>query len=305
VGYVCGIFLLDVFVGKSEIKPLSQSIPVAIIAQNIFALVPIAIKSTSANVPSIAIIRLCVTVLFLSLFPLGFWSSLRKHPRAFFVIGGIFAIHWYTYFSAVKLGSASMGLIGLSSYGLFLNLYALWFLKEKANVFSIVAVVMSIVGVIVLSSGSNFADTEALLLAIASGAFYGLMPIVHRKYGDLPTRVRVQFQFAGALLFFLPFLGQASLDYSARDWQWLMYLSVLGTLVGHGIWVWVTSHSLAVVSSLLYYINIPLVLFWDHKFFDHTLTSRQLMGAGIMIAAQMILPFSKIIRWVREGTTIV
>lgn len=289
------------FLKKSDIKALNHTIPMAIVAQNIFALVPIAIKSTSANVASIAIIRLAITVTVLSFFSKGFWSGLRQNPKPFLLIGGIFAAHWYTYFSAVKIGSASMGLLGLSSYGLFVNLYALWFLKEKATIFSLMAVLFSIVGVTVLSLDSSFKDVEALFLAVFSGAIYGLLPIVHRKYSHLSTRVRTQFQFLGALIFFLPLIGQASFSYSVSDWKWLIYLSVLGTLIGHGIWVWVTSHSLAVVSSLLYYINIPLVLFWDHRFFGHSLTSKQLLGASIMVGAQLLLPISKILGRVSKG----
>jgi len=100
--------------------------------------------------------------------------------------------------------------------------------------------------------------------------------------------VRVQFQFAGAFLFFLPFSSHLNLHYDLRDWGYLLYLSVGATLVGHGLWVWVTTHSTAVFSSLVYYINIPMVLFWEKLVLGKTLSGIQLTGAGVMVGAQLV-----------------
>jgi len=272
---------------NQHFKSLREVLPVAFGVQNIFALVPIAIKSTTADVMSIAIIRLWITVMCLSFMKMDFLGHLKKHWWVFLLLGGLFSSHWYTYFTAVKLGTPSLALLGLSSYGIFLNFYAWFFFQEKARVTYLVAVLVSVFGVFLLASGSTAVEGQALWLAIFSGSLYAFLPIVHRKFAHIPTKVRVQFQFAGALLFFLPFSGSLNLHYDARDWGYLIYLSIGATLVGHGLWVWVTTHSTAVFSSLVYYINIPMVLFWEKQILGKTLSGVQLAGAVIMVSAQL------------------
>ncbi len=269
-------------------KSLKEVFPVAFAVQNIFAFVPIAIKSTSADVQSIALIRLSITVFCLSFIKMDFWECLKRHFLVFLILGGLFSTHWYTYFTAVKIGTPSLALLGLSSYGIFLNFYAWFFFNEKASVMSLLAVLGSIFGVYLLSSGTTALEGEALWLAILSGSLYAFLPIVHRKFAHIPTKVRVQFQFAGAFLFFLPFSSSLNLHYDFKDWGYLLYLSIGATLVGHGLWVWVTTHSTAVFSSLVYYINIPMVLFWEKQILGKTLSEIQLSGAAIMISAQLV-----------------
>jgi drug/metabolite transporter (DMT)-like permease len=270
-----------------HLKSLKEVLPVAFSVQNIFAFVPIAIKSTSADVLSIAVIRLVMTVFCLSFFKMDFLSHLKKNWYVFLLLGLLFSTHWYTYFTAVKLGTPSLALLGLSSYGLFLNFYAWFFFKEKASAASLIAVVVSIFGVFLIAKGSSAGDDAALIMAILSGSIYAFLPIVHRRFALIPTRVRVQFQFAGALLFFLPFSGDIHLQYTLSDWGYLLYLSIGATLVGHGLWVWVTTHSTAVFASLAYFINIPMVLFWEKQIFGKTLSGDQLVGAAIMVGAQV------------------
>lgn len=271
-----------------HLKSLKEVFPVAFAVQNIFAFVPIAIKSTSADVLSIAIIRLSITVFCLSFMKMDLWGHFKRHVGVFLLLGALFSAHWYTYFTAVKLGTPSLALLGLSSYGLFLNFYAWFFFKEKASVTSLFAVLVSIFGVYLLASGTTAGEGEALWLAILSGSLYAFLPIVHRKFAHIPTKVRVQFQFAGAFLFFLPFSSSLNLHYDFRDWGYLLYLSLGATLIGHGLWVWVTTHSTAVFSSLVYYINIPMVLFWEKQILGKTLSGIQLTGAVVMVSAQLV-----------------
>jgi drug/metabolite transporter (DMT)-like permease len=272
-------------------KPIQTILPVALLVQNFFALVPIAVKSTSADPLSIAVIRLLITVFCLSFFTRDFFRYLKQDFVAFLTLGSCFALHWYTYFTAVKLGSPSIALLGLSSYGIFVNIYALIFLKERFSPVTLGAVIVSIFGVYLVASGSTSSDSKALLVAIFSASVYGLLPILHKKNLSIPTMVRVQFQFAGALLVFLFFSSNVRFSYNLNDWIWLLYLAFGGTLLGHGLWVLVTSHSSAFFVSLIYYVNIPLVLMWEVYFFGKTLSQIQILGACIMIFAQISLAF--------------
>lgn len=282
-------------------KPIQTILAVALLVQNFFALVPIAIKSTSADPLSIAVIRLLITVFCLSFFTRDFLRYLRQYFVAFLTLGSCFALHWYTYFTAVKLGSPSIALLGLSSYGIFVNIYALVFLNERFSPITLGAVIVSILGVYLVSSGSTSSDSKALLVAIFSASIYGLLPILHKKTLNIPTMVRVQFQFAGALLIFLFFSSNVRFSYNLNDWKWLLYLAFGGTLIGHGLWVWVTSHSSASLVSLIYYVNIPLVLMWEVYFFGKTLSQIQILGACIMIFAQVSLAFrSHFLAWGRK-----
>jgi drug/metabolite transporter (DMT)-like permease len=270
-------------------KSFQTVLPVALLVQNLFALVPIAIKSTSANTLSIAVIRLLITVFCLSFFARDFFKNVKSHFGAFLSMGTCFAIHWHTYFSAVKQGSPSIALLGLSSYGLFVNIYAMIFLNEKFSLITLGAVITSIFGVFLVASGSDASDSQALAMAIFSASVYAILPILHRKNLNIPTIVRVQFQFSGALLVFLLFSSGVSFSYNLSDWTWLLYLAFGGTLLGHGLWVWVTSHATAFFVSLIYYVNIPLVLIWEHYFFGKTLGKIQILGAAIMVCAQISL----------------
>jgi drug/metabolite transporter (DMT)-like permease len=99
----------------------------ASLALLLFGCIPVVVRSVSANAYTIGIFRLAVATLGLGTM-LSLRGELRRIPARdvarLAVIGFLFFAHWLTLFLGVKASSASIGAIGLSTYGAHLLILA-------------------------------------------------------------------------------------------------------------------------------------------------------------------------------------
>ena len=85
--------------------------------------VPVFVKFTTANPFTIGLFRLTLATLLLLVFLRP--AQIRRYGERRFIlplllVGAIFALHWITYFSSIKLGTATIGFLGVSTYGIHL-----------------------------------------------------------------------------------------------------------------------------------------------------------------------------------------
>ena len=259
----------------------------------LFACIPVVIKLVSANPYTIGIFRLALATMGLAAF-MAIRGELRRVARADLIrlaaIGFLFFGHWLTLFFAVKVSSASIGAIGLSTYGVDLLLLGVFFAGERPRAVVIVAVLLAATGAVLVVPTFDLRNSTALgmLLACASALMYASLPLLHQRWSRIPNGIRTLGQFGFALLFFSLFITKTNWDLTTRDWAGLLFLAIGVTLIAHSLWVRVTTRLTPSSTSILYYANIPIAIGLSVLILREPITARTMTGAALIIASGLI-----------------
>ena len=156
--------------------------------------VPVCIKFTSADTFTIAVFRLTLAIVLILVFLFPFKKVVFDHkfllPLA--LIGAVFAIHWYTYFTSIKMSTASIGILGTSTYGIHLIFLGWIFQGDKPGIFDFFALGLALAGTYLVIPEVSLSNniTSGLLVASLSGFCFALLPILHQRNRHLPDRLR-------------------------------------------------------------------------------------------------------------------
>jgi len=265
----------------------------AAIALLLFGCIPVVVRTISANAYTIGVVRLSVATLGLGML-MAFRGELRRvSPRdalRMAVIGFLFFAHWLTLFLGVKASSASIGAIGLSTYGAHLLLLSALFSRARVRVSDVLAVTIAVAGAMLVIPSFDLGNDVAMgmLLTSVSALLYATLPLLHQRWSHIPSNTRALGQFGFAFLFFALFLPQTRWDLSGRDWAGLAFLTIGVTLIGHSLWVHVTTRLSPTSTSILYYANIPVAIALGTLVLHEHLTLRTIAGATMIIGAGVL-----------------
>ena len=169
--------------------------------------VPILIKFTNANPYTIGITRLVMASVLV-----GLYMFIRKEKfslnvrylKKLFLIGIFFSMHWITYFFSIKIATASIGILGASTYGVHLIFLGWIFLSSRPRIIDIFTVLIAFWGTYLIIPEFSLKNniTLGLLLSIISGLFFAMLPILHQKSQFISGSQRALGQF----LFAIPLL---------------------------------------------------------------------------------------------------
>lgn len=265
----------------------------AAIALVLFGCIPVVVKYVSANPWTIGIFRLVVATAGVFVFVrmrgrlprLGRGDMLRLAA-----IGVVFFLHWITYFVSIKISSASVGSIGLSTYGIDLLILGAIFGHGRLHAIDVVAVMLAVAGAIAIVPHFTLSDdtTAGMLLACVSAVFYASLPILHQRFAHIPSSIRALGQFGFALVLFLFFLPKSDWNLRPIDWAGLAFLALGSTLVGHSLWVRVTTRLSPAATSVIYYGNVPIAIALSVAILHEPLSPRLLAGAGLIIGGGIL-----------------
>ena len=271
--------------------PRRRSIHIdAAVALILFGCLPVTIKLISADPFTIGIFRLAVATIGVAII-----NALRGEVRRvsasdlarLAMLGFFFFAHWLTFFFSIKASSASVGAIGLSTYGIDLLILGALFGNTRFRPIDALAVLVAAGGALLVIPRLDFGSDAAfgMLLACLSGLFYAALPILHQRWSHISTSTRTVGQFAFALMFFLLFLPRTNWSLGSRDWAGLLFLAIGVTLIGHSLWVHATTRLPSNITSIIYYGNIPIALLLSVVVLGEPLSARMIIGAALIIAA--------------------
>lgn len=256
--------------------------------------VPVCIKFTSADIYTIGFFRLSVAVVLI----LIFLSPLRNIARtinrsmvqSLVLIGGVFALHWFSYFTSIKMSTASMGILGTSTYGIHLIFLGWIFRNNKPGVFDVFAVIIAITGtwLVVPEISLSNRTTAGLLIAIFSGFCFALLPILHQKNQHIPDGLRMFGQLFGAWVVFLFFLPATHWELDQNDWWALLYLAVPGTFITHWLWIRVTTRISTTITSIIFYLIIPMTMLISHFWLNEPMPLEKISGAVLIVSGNLL-----------------
>jgi len=283
-------------------RPSSVRIAIeATVALFFFGCIAVVVKFVSANAITIGIARLAITVVIL-LPVLVTTKRLRglsfSDVRPLAVMGVFFALHWLTFFFSIKVSSASIATIGLSTYGVHLVVLGWFFNRSRITPIDLLVLALAIAGNLLVVPEFSFHNAGAigLGLGVLSGFFYAFLPILQQKHAHLPALTRALGQFVFALIVFLFFWPLSDWTLSTRDWIGLMFLGIMCTLVSHTLWVRVTTTLSTRTTSVIYYLYVPVSLILSVVVLDERVDAAMIAGAVLIICANLLGVFHHVKR---------
>ena len=277
---------------KEQIKPIRIGIEAAI-SLVLMSGVPVCVKFTSATALTIGLFRLSVAVLLFA-FLMKPLKNIRAYPNKVLValipFGLVFSIHWITYFLSIKLSTASIGFLGVSTYGVHLIFLGRVIKKTKPRNIDYLALICTIAGTYLVVPEFSFSNdyTIGILLAIFSGLCFAILPILNQHYDYIPDKVRIFSQFFFAWVVFLLLYPWTSWDLNPIDWYPLLYLAIFGTVISHTLWVRVTTRISTVVTSLIFYLAIPMTMVISHFWLNEPMPIVKIGGALLIVIANIV-----------------
>jgi drug/metabolite transporter (DMT)-like permease len=182
--------------------------------------------------------RLTLTIPFLLLW---FWYkkiSIRIDSKAFirfFFMGAVIALHWFSFFHAIKVSNVSVTLITLSTGAFFTSLLEPVFFRRKVSKYEVVLGLM-IIGILYFMFKGDTFNIKGMLWGLSAALTSAFFSVINGLYvKTYKPEVITLYEFGiGALILSAVLLisGGFSMQFfnlSFKDWMYLLILASICT----------------------------------------------------------------------------
>lgn len=177
--------------------------------------------------------RMCIAVGLILIYAVITKAPLKvpmKTLAGFLVAGLVIALHWFTFFEAIKVSNISVTLACLSTGAFFTCLLEPIFFGRKIIAYEVIFGLLVIAGLYMIFHFEGD-YLNGILLALTSAFLSASFSIINGKYAVQYSSVTISFyELLGGIIFFsiyLLFSGSFTLEFftvSADDWLWLFIL---------------------------------------------------------------------------------
>ena len=239
-----------------------------------------------------ALFAAAVLFSFLVAFRAPIKMKCTAHYGIMVVLGIILCVHWLMLYRALRISSAAVGTLSLSTYPVFATFVEPLVFREKLRKVDIVLVVGVFAGILVMIpqvSLSN-ATTQAILLGVVSGLLFMARNLVVRKYvQEYSSSLLLFWQMlvVGVLLVPLLFLSPKA-EYSPETVGLLVLFGTAFTALPQTLFAASMKHLSVKTVSLISTLQVFYGAFFGYLIHGETLTLRTAFG-GLLILTCVII----------------
>lgn len=220
--------------------------------------------------------RMLLAVLFIGMYFLITKKSFQIQKKSivkFIISGIIIALHWITFFKAIKVSNVSVALVTMSTGAFFTSLIEPFFFKRKIKPVEILLGLLVIAGLYIIfnfESQYTLGIIYALISAFLSALFAVLNGLFVKKYDpSVISFYQLLFGVIGVTLFLL-FTNRFSIAFfqlPTSDWLYLLVLSSICTayafIVSVKVMKYLTPYTVMLTINLepIYAIILALLIF--------------------------------------------
>jgi drug/metabolite transporter (DMT)-like permease len=147
-------------------------------------------------------------------------------------IGFLSALHWVSFYGAIKYANVSVALVCFSATGFFTALFEPFFSKKKISGIEVLLGLMVIAGIYIIFHFDPKYKTGIILGVICAILLAVVMILIRQFVHTINSQTILTYQLSGgfmALSFFMPFYQKAFptayIFPSFSDWMWLLVLA--------------------------------------------------------------------------------
>lgn len=212
-----------------------------IAASILYGLIGIFIKLiTDMPIGSIIFFRILFALAAITLYLAvsGRFSELKlKEKKSYLLMLGLFeAAAVLANFYSIRYTTVSIAVLLLYTTPIYVTLLSPWVLKENITQRSIIALVLSVTGVVLVvqpQTLQNGINIIGVALGLASGLLFALMILTSRKIKDIYTgTAQATWSMVVSLIIFSPFAFAVSMDVLIDHMQLLILLGLIPTAIG-------------------------------------------------------------------------
>ena len=172
----------------------------------------------------------------------------RKDLLLFLASGLFLAIHWITYFYALKLSNVAIGMLSLFVYPILIVLLEPLFINVKFDPIYILLGIMVLIGIYILAPEFNLENShvKGALFGLLSALFYSKQMV--SRYNSTSIML---YQIVIVSIVLLPTLLLLDTSGIATQYPYVIILAVVTTAVGHTLLVNSLKHFTVSTASII------------------------------------------------------
>ena len=209
-----------------------------------------------------------------------------------FLLGAVFmAIHWITYFYALKLSNVALGILSLYTFPVITALLEPVFLKTKFNPMHIVLGAIVLLGIYILAPEFNMESShiQGIGLGLISALCYSLRLIIMKqqvaKYNGTMLMFYQVLMIAILLAPAMLFMDTSNIE---TQYPYVLLLALLTTAIGHTIMVKKFNYFSVATASIISSILPVFGIFLAFIFLSEIPTSNTFIG-GVFILSTVVI----------------
>lgn len=193
----------------------------------------------------------------------------RKEYLPFFIGGVFMALHWVTYFYALKLSNVGLGMLSLYTFPVIIALLEPFILKVKFQPIHVLFGVLILVGLYILTPEFDIESThvKGIFFGVFSAFCYAFRILILKKHAtNYDGTVLMFYQVIIISILLLPTLFFMDLSGLKTQWPYLLLLAFLTTAVGHSMMLhslkFFSASTSSIISSLQPIFGIIMAFFF-------------------------------------------
>jgi len=245
----------------------------------------------------------CISLLYFVQFGIKFRSIPRDKIFKFLGIGVLVALHWITFYGAIKLSNASVALICFASTSLFTSFLEPIILGRPIEKLQVVMGLMIIPGMWLIVNTVDAAMMNGIYVGLLSALLAAIFSTLNKRLIDDADSYSITFLELGSAWIFISLLVPVLIWNGTEiqfwpvgtDWTYLLILALLCTTLAYILSLKALKYVSAFVANLtinlepVYGILLAIILLNDHK----ELSTRFYVGVVLISAIVFSYPLIK------------
>jgi len=192
-----------------------------------------------------------------------------KDYLPFFISGVLMAIHWITYFYALKLSNVALGVLSLYTFPIIITLLEPFFIKVKFDPIYILFGLMVLTGLYILTPNFSIESSQVrgVLFGVFSAFCYAIRILILKQHvAKYNGSMLMFYQTVIITILLLPTLFLMDVSSLESQFPFLLLLAFITTAVGHSLMLhslkFFSASKASIISSLQPIFGIILALFF-------------------------------------------
>jgi len=192
-----------------------------------------------------------------------------KDYKPFFISGVLMALHWITYFYALKLSNVALGVLSLYTFPIIIALLEPLFFKVKFNPIYILLGLMVLTGLFILTPEFNIESTQVkgILFGVFSAFCFALRILILKQHvAQYNGSMLMFYQTLIITILLVPTLFFMDVSGVETQFPYLLLLAFLTTAIGHSLMLhslkFFSASTASIISSLQPVFGIILAYFF-------------------------------------------
>ncbi|MFQ3305390.1 MAG: drug/metabolite transporter (DMT)-like permease [Polaribacter sp.] len=192
-----------------------------------------------------------------------------KDYKPFLISGVLMAVHWVTYFYALKLSNVALGILSLYTFPIIIALLEPLFFKVKFNPIYILLGLMVLAGLYLLTPEFNIESSQVkgIMFGVFSAFCYALRILILKQHVTNYNGTMLMFyQTLIITVLLLPTLFFMDVSGLESQYPYLLLLAFLTTAIGHSLMLhslkYFSASTASIISSLQPIFGIILAFFF-------------------------------------------